>query len=74
MDMAETPKPHSEKETKATQEAHEHGPECKCGCHDAVSACECFRHYARQRPEVVAMWCFGIGFIMGWKMHPRRSA
>ena len=28
------------------------------------------REYARQRPEVVAMWAFGIGFILGWKLKP----
>ena len=26
--------------------------------------------YARQRPEVAALWCFGIGFILGWKLKP----
>ena len=29
-----------------------------------------FRDYARERPEVVAMWCFGIGFVLGWKLKP----
>jgi len=28
------------------------------------------RDYARQRPEVVALTCFGIGFILGWKLKP----
>lgn len=26
--------------------------------------------YARQRPDVVALWCFGIGFMLGWKLKP----
>lgn len=26
--------------------------------------------YARERPEVVALWCFGIGFVLGWKLKP----
>ena len=26
--------------------------------------------YARERPEVCALWCFGIGFILGWKLKP----
>jgi len=26
------------------------------------------RQYSRQRPEVVALWCFGIGFALGWKL------
>jgi hypothetical protein len=26
------------------------------------------RQYARERPEVIALWCFGIGFTLGWKL------
>lgn len=26
--------------------------------------------YAQEKPEVVAMWCFGVGFILGWKLKP----
>ena len=26
------------------------------------------RQYARERPEVAALWCFGIGFVLGWKL------
>jgi hypothetical protein len=29
-----------------------------------------FQDYARQRPDVVALWCFGIGFVLGWKLKP----
>ena len=28
------------------------------------------REYARERPEVVALTCFGVGFILGWKLKP----
>lgn len=28
------------------------------------------KEYARQKPEVVALWCFGVGFIVGWKLKP----
>jgi len=28
------------------------------------------RTYARERPDVAAMWCFGIGFVLGWKLKP----
>jgi hypothetical protein len=31
---------------------------------------EYFKSYARERPEVVALWCFGIGFVLGWKLKP----
>ncbi len=32
------------------------------------AAWECFREYAKERPEVVALWTFGIGFVLGWKL------
>ena len=32
------------------------------------SALEHFREYERERPEIVALWCFGIGFVLGWKL------
>jgi len=28
------------------------------------------REYTRERPEVVALTCFGIGFVLGWKLKP----
>lgn len=30
----------------------------------------CLRDYAREKPEVVALWCLGIGFVLGWKLKP----
>ena len=36
----------------------------------ANDAMECFQHYAKERPEVVAMCCLGVGFILGWKLKP----
>ena len=29
---------------------------------------EAFRQYAREKPEVLALWCLGIGFVLGWKL------
>ena len=34
------------------------------------SAFEYFREYGRERPEIVALWCFGIGFVLGWRLKP----
>jgi hypothetical protein len=34
------------------------------------AALEFIQHYSRERPEVVAMWAFGIGFVLGWKLKP----
>lgn len=31
---------------------------------------EYFSDYARANPEAAALWCFGIGFILGWKLKP----
>jgi hypothetical protein len=28
------------------------------------------KEYARQKPEVAALWCLGLGFILGWKLKP----
>ena len=28
------------------------------------------REYARERPEVAALTCFAVGFILGWKLKP----
>ena len=32
------------------------------------SALEHFQEYGRERPGVVALWCFGVGFVLGWKL------
>jgi hypothetical protein len=29
-----------------------------------------FQQYTRERPEVAALWCLGIGFVLGWKLKP----
>jgi hypothetical protein len=26
--------------------------------------------YAKEKPDVAALWCFGIGFVLGWKLKP----
>ena len=36
----------------------------------ANDAIECFQHYAKERPDVVAMCCLGVGFVLGWKLKP----
>jgi len=28
------------------------------------------RRYTKQKPEVVAYACLGLGFILGWKLKP----
>ena len=29
-----------------------------------------WREYSRERPEVMALTCFAIGFVLGWKLKP----
>lgn len=36
----------------------------------AQDAIDYLKAYARERPEVAALWCLGIGFILGWKLKP----
>ena len=45
--------------------------QCCSGEPNMKSPCQCFQEYARRRPEVVAMWCFGLGLIVGWKLKSR---
>ena len=26
--------------------------------------------FAKQQPQSAAVWCFGIGFLVGWKLKP----
>lgn len=28
------------------------------------------RDYAKAQPEMAALWCLGIGFVLGWKLKP----
>ena len=28
------------------------------------------KDYAREKPDVAAMWCFGLGVLIGWKLRP----
>lgn len=31
---------------------------------------EYVKAYAQQNPGTAALWCFGIGFVVGWKLKP----
>ena len=61
MNVAETSPP--------TQNAPElHQPDQRLRpCSDLVAY---LRQYTRERPEVVALCCIGIGFVLGWKLKP----
>jgi len=36
-------------------------------CSDIIDFAQ---RYTRERPGVVALWCLGIGFVLGWKLKP----
>ena len=36
----------------------------------AQDAAAVFQNYAKERPDVVAFTCLGVGFILGWKLKP----
>jgi len=41
---------------------------------DAMQPVDDFVHYlteyARNNPGTTALWCLGIGFVLGWKLKP----
>jgi hypothetical protein len=51
--------------SRQQSQLREHNP-AEIG-HDLI---EYLREYARDNPETTALWCFGIGFILGWKLKP----
>jgi hypothetical protein len=48
------------------------GPQVQAFAHPGMTAGEAalehFKDYARERPEIVTMWAFGLGFVLGWKL------
>lgn len=36
----------------------------------ATDLLDYLREYAREKPEMVALWCFSVGFVLGWKLKP----
>lgn len=28
------------------------------------------KQYSKEKPEMVALWAFGVGFVLGWKLKP----
>ena len=36
----------------------------------AQDAIQYVRDYVREKPETAALWCLGIGFVLGWKLKP----
>ena len=63
--------------SRPVERASNTGPAVRRHPHDPPSlsetandAIECFQNYAKERPDVVAMCCLGVGFVLGWKLKP----
>jgi len=58
--------------SEATTESNERKRYAALAADEELTACEAMsaiaKEYARQRPEVVALWSLGIGFVLGWKL------
>ena len=44
----------------------------ECGTHYVTEPAKdlvgLLQDYAKSRPEVAAVWCFGLGLLIGWKL------
>ena len=38
--------------------------------HYATEVVERVKQYARDEPVSFALWAFGVGFVLGWKLKP----
>lgn len=65
--MATTERP---EDTQRTMAAGRPAPGSAATLRPGEDVLEYLKEYARERPEVAALWCFGIGFILGWKLKP----
>jgi hypothetical protein len=54
-------------QTKPNNQGTQPLPETPAQCNDLV---EFARRYIREKPGVVALWCLGVGFVLGWKLKP----
>ena len=52
--------------TQNEQDIHEPGERRRT----SSNVVQFFQQYAHERPEVVALWCLGLGFVLGWKLKP----
>lgn len=60
-------------ETPADSMSHQdHPPEQRdrTDMHPIPDFVDYVHEYARQKPQVVALCCLGVGFVLGWKLKP----
>lgn len=37
---------------------------------DVPTIVDHLKDYARENPTNAALWCFGVGFVLGWRLKP----
>jgi hypothetical protein len=52
------------------QASHSSSQDGTVSLHPREDLVDYVSQYAREKPEVIALWCFGVGFILGWKLKP----
>lgn len=59
-------------ESQRTQEAgrQEQRTRSRDEMHPVEDLIEYVRDYTRERPETVAITCFALGFVLGWRLKP----
>ncbi len=57
-------------ETQSTIQRTESGVAATAAAemHPVQDALAYVREYAREKPDAAALWCFGLGFVAGWKL------
>jgi len=70
MQGSNTPVSQIEAASGVTPEGHRDGGSIGAQPDFFGDATAFLREYSRSRPEVVALWAFGIGFVLGWKLKP----
>jgi hypothetical protein len=63
--MATSERHNAKKELEAS--AGECADDAKKLTHDLV---DYLKEYAKENPGTAALWCLGVGFVLGWKMKP----
>lgn len=58
----------STKENAVSESANKSQRPAETLAETTKSAFDHFREYGRERPGVLALWCVGIGFVLGWKL------
>jgi hypothetical protein len=60
----------SKMQTSANQIGNQTYQSPNLGQRPTTDLVQYLKDYARSKPESAALWCFGIGFVLGWKLKP----